>query len=511
MRAEDEAAERMPHGRAGVVPGLVLAAAWLALLTVLGFAASFRGLLPLDARSGEAVADARLEMPLWTSAIEPVLAPFQIVVGASNYQAAAKSTACWIFAGVLAGFLVAYRRRSKSLWAVQIGNSVLFASGYTLLFVLYMLAAVLIPLPSWSLVMKDPANAIVADLHSHTIVSQDGIVSKEQNLAVHQSRGYDVVALTEHHPVERWIRVSADSHSIETIAGVEFGARIYGREYYFLLLGVSADAPIDDWFRAPQGAPPDGQAALRNLIARVHEANGVVLALAMNLRPVDVEQFIAAGLDGFEIVNFGHPEFTAPIGATLIAAQKAYGIALVATSDWHGWSGMFKTWTVFRLSTSPGNKADQVMDALRRHESGRIVPVVSQMFEQPSALRVFLAPFAEAVRYGGELSVPRLASWWVWTVLVVLAVRGLRRMHLNPVGAFVTAAQTALGICVIARGAALVALWLGEDSLDYPLFVGSIAMAAGALALAIAWINRCFLVRSIVASPWIRDASLERG
>ena len=158
-------------------------------------------------------------MPLWTSAIEPVLAPFQIVVGASNYQAAAKSTACWIFAGVLAGFLVAYRRRSKSLWAVQIGNSVLFASGYTLLFVLYMLAAVLIPLPSWSLVMKDPANAIVADLHSHTIVSQDGIVSKEQNPAVHQSRGYDVVALTEHHPVERWIRVSANSIRLRLLQG----------------------------------------------------------------------------------------------------------------------------------------------------------------------------------------------------------------------------------------------------------------------------------------------------
>ena len=115
----------MPHGRAGVVPGLVLAAAWLALLTVLGFAASFRGLLPLDARSGEAVADARLEMPLWTSAIEPVLAPFQIVVGASNYQAAAKSTACWIFAGVLAGFLVAYRRRSKSYrgWRLFLSRS----------------------------------------------------------------------------------------------------------------------------------------------------------------------------------------------------------------------------------------------------------------------------------------------------------------------------------------------------------------------------------------------------
>jgi hypothetical protein len=336
-------------------------------------------------------------------------------------------------------------------------------------------------------------------------------VSKEQNLAIHRSRGYDVVALTEHHPMQRRIGTSADSHSIETIAGLEFGVRIHGREYYFLLLGVAADAPLDDWFSAPRGAPPGGLAALRNLIARVHAANGVVLALAMNLRPADVEQFVAAGLDGFELVNFGHPEFTAPIGAALIAEQKARGIALVATSDWHGWGGMFKTWTVFRLPASPGNNADRVMDALRRHDSGRIVPVVSQMFEEPSARRVLLAPFAEAVRYGGELSVPRLASWWVWTVLMVLAVRGLRRMRLNPVGTFVTAAQAVLGVCVIARGAALVALWLRGDSMDYPLFVGSIAIATGALALAIAWINRCFLVRSIVASPWIPDASLERG
>ena len=84
---------------------------------------------------------------------------------------------------------------------------------------------------------------------------------------------------TEHHPVERWIRPSADSHSIETIAGVEFGARMPTAANTISFCWVfPADAPlIDDWFRAPQGAPPDGQAALRNLIARVHEANGVVL------------------------------------------------------------------------------------------------------------------------------------------------------------------------------------------------------------------------------------------
>jgi hypothetical protein len=490
--------------------GRTVVISWLVLLTILSLASSFRGLEPLDARTGQVFPGARLEMPIWASVVEPLTAPFTIVAGASDYRAAAISTLCWIFAAVFAGFYWAYRRRPTSSWTIDVANSLVFASGFTVLSVFYLFVALLIPLPSWSLVMDDPAAGVVADLHSHTLASHDGLVSSRQNLSMHQSRGYQIVAFTEHYPVRKRLQPAVadppprSQHHVEAISGLEFYAWLVDRGYYFLLLGIPTDAPVAEWLKPPEDMVPHlAPSPVHNLANKVHQANGAILAMGQNLRRDDIQRFIDAGVDGFEIANFGHPEFTWSTVQDLVKAQETRGVALVASSDWHGWGGLFKTWTIFRLDAVAGNTADLVVDALRRRDSSRIVPVVSQMFVQPSTFRVVFAPFAEAVRYGTELSFARLVAWWIWMPLVIAAARWLRRWHLNLAGVILNTAQVMLGAGAIARGMMLISLWSTQGAYRFPAIIGIIAIAAGMAALAVTWINRCFLHRSIVASPWI--------
>jgi hypothetical protein len=439
-------------------------------------------------------------MPLWASVIEPFSAIFTIVVGAPDYQAAAFSTAFWIFLFGFVGFLVGDRCKSqRPLW-LSLLHSSFFGSGCTLLFMLYMLLAVLLPLPSWSLAVDKPETTIVADLHSHTTASHDGLVSARRNLAIHHDRGYGVVALTEHFSTELRPQTSEPALTpadlTKVIFGTEISEAIEGRAY-FLFLGVKlgADTPLRNKLLRMWDEP-----SLRDVLHIIRdEMHGAILMEAWTLKPEDIERYLAFGVDGFEIANFGHPEITAALGPALVQAQKTHGIALVATSDWHGWSGSFKTWTLFRLSAPTDNPAAEVVKILRSRDPGRVVPVVSQVFETPSALRRHFSPFVEAVRYGRELSPPRLASWWIWTALLIWIAHRLRRLRLNPAGTLLIAIQAGLGAGVAVRAVQLMVVTLGQEAFDHSRLVGSIGLASGLIALVAAWFNRAIVVRSIFA------------
>src|SRR6478672_3389109 len=74
--------------------------AWLLLATAIGAATSFRGLVPLDARTGQAAQglDARFEFPLLGAVLEPLMAPAHIILGSPNYRISAFSFAVWLVA-----------------------------------------------------------------------------------------------------------------------------------------------------------------------------------------------------------------------------------------------------------------------------------------------------------------------------------------------------------------------------------------------------------------------------
>src|SRR5262249_24803601 len=208
---------------------------------------------------------------------------------------------------------------------------------------------------------------IVADLHSHTVASHDGIASRDENLAYHRARGYDVVAITEHFSGV-WRSTPFPSANErerpETISGVEVGVSSFGINRGFLLvLGIRPDVDL------PYGLLNQDEGRLledrvKQFISAAHGVHAAVLALSYRLSPEDIERFSEAGIDGFEVANFGHPNMPEAVRIALLKVQKAHRIALVASTDWHGWGGFGRTWTLFKAvdAAVPGGRSEQVIE-----------------------------------------------------------------------------------------------------------------------------------------------------
>jgi hypothetical protein len=349
---------------------------------------------------------------------------------------------------------------------------------------LYVLFVCLVPLPGHSLVVTDP-NAIVADLHSHTLLSHDAIVSQRENLAYHRERGYAVVGITDHHSGIWQTRAFARAEvpAPEIVRGVEL--RIWGadlRRGYLLALGLQQDLPFT--YQNYDLLTDDG---IREFIAFVKNVHGgAVVAMYVNLSANDVERLAAEGVDGFEIANFGHPELTPDTRKALLAVQASRGSALLANSDWHGFSGFARTWTVVRPANAAGSPGERVVGALRARNPESIVPIVSQMIVAPSPLRSIFAPVAETVRYAAELSPARLMSWWGWTMIPVWMGARLRRAGVSPGRCFLAAGLLVLGGPLAFRAAERGTAVLSGAPHSFALAVAAVGGAAGIAALAIA-------------------------
>jgi hypothetical protein len=143
---------------------------------------------PVDARSGEPLTWMHLVRPKWSSAIEPFVAPFDILTDAPDFRVMTESSLLWSIA--LASAFTGWRTRRLH----NVGIAVASVSAFALLLCAFFATK---PLPSWRLVVDKPG-MIVADLHSHTYRSHDGFSSPEENLTVHRDHGFDVVGITDH-------------------------------------------------------------------------------------------------------------------------------------------------------------------------------------------------------------------------------------------------------------------------------------------------------------------------
>jgi len=488
--------------------------AWLILITILGVITSFKGIVPLDARTGLQIANNNLafDVPIVGSVLEPFTSVAQIIYGAPDYRIAASSIAFWLFLiSALIAFWKMGLREKCPTFQIRALKSLLSASAIILMLIVYGCFMVLVPIPSRSLVARDPT-IIVADLHSHTTWSPDAIASSSQNLAYHQARGYGVVAFTEH-LTKIWqstgfvIPNQSETQPLEVIRGVEFGIQNFGEEKIFLLaLGVKPDARLpyvdpNNPFNSKRKFPEE---ALRQLIDFVHNIeHGVVVAVGFRLHAKDIERLAALGVDGFELANFGHPENTEDVKNTMLKVQNSYHLALLADSDWHGWSGFARTWNLFDATDSIATRSDQVINALRNHDSQRVVPVVSHMMGTPSDLRRIFAPLVEIIRYAGELSRLQLVSWWIWTIIFLWIAKLLKRAGIPAAQCFVGCTLLVLGGGLLFRGLGLIAMWYRGAPFTFPRDVGIGGSAIGIITLLVAGliIRHCVQSRAAGCSP----------
>ena len=455
-------------------PVASLALAWLAFISVAALAFNLAPQLPIDARSGRHVAGAQLAFPGWGAVIEPVAALGHMLAGAPDMRVAIVSTLVWITAMALA---VALLRRLPARRAARL------VVGSMLVYLLYLCFVLLVPLPDWRFQSDDP-QLIVADLHSHSLYSHDGLVTPAYSLSMHKARGYDIVGFTEHgNPVGAAVAASFGGHGRPaTIPGIEVQTPSGA---FLLAMGLKPGKPVLTVLH-------DHADTLR-FIHQVHDIHhGVVIALNFRLTPQRVEMLADDGIDGFEIANAGHPSLSPALRRTLLAMQRTRGLVLIASSDWHGWGGFFHTWTLIRPRPSEigATKRETVLNVLRRHDAEAVIPATADAMGAPSTARAVFAPFAEALRYARELSPWRLAAWWGWVIVLMIAARRLTQRGLDAGRAMLAAWLAVCAAGLMVEGASMLVAAMGAAN-GFAMRIGASGIGVGIMAAwAAAWNSR---------------------
>ncbi|MGE0082659.1 MAG: PHP domain-containing protein [Thiohalomonadaceae bacterium] len=431
---------------------------------------------PFDARDWSPLDGVHLDYPWSGVALEPLLAPAHALTGAPDFRIALVSTVAWLLVlAMLAGALT-----GRGPWR-RLGRSLAFgavALGSALLYVVFM---ALLHLPGWRLVADDP-NLLVADLQTHTFGSHDGLVTAEQNLAWHRARGYELIAITEHNDPRGSFAMQALAHGDPAqpavIAGVEVSAE---EDEYLLGLGIDPQVGVLPW-RGNQ------KEFARKFIDHVHAQGGAVVALAWKLEPRHVHKLAALGLDGIELVNTGHPDIPDPVREAMLQVAASHGVVPVASTDWHGWGGFSRTWTLVRgtdvKALGQAERAAWVIDRLRARDGATFIPVAAGYMGPPGLARAVFAPWVEAVRYAAELSPARVASWWAWAVVLAALARALARRGWQAAPVIAAAAAMGVGAAVTWRAAALVGHFRADAGLEYAMEMGEPALWIGGLGVA---------------------------
>ena len=470
----------------------VVLAIGLAILTILS-CLPYTPQGPFDARDYTRIAGMRVEQNPWTALIEPLGAPFQIVAGAPDFRIAGGSTLIWVLLGagalgMFAGFRSQSRRTLLRIVLKGIWWAFVAASTFMLLVFLFVAARI----PGWRLIVDNP-DLIVADLHSHTVKSYDGLVSMQTNLKWHASCGYNLVGLTEHNQLF--------SHETEMPAGSSLDpppAVISGLEVHSgpraMLLGLCLDPGIQLTEPTDQLQDPTSWFA-----RQIHgDGAGAVIVVTQNdLITDDIARLADSGVDGFEIVNCGHPNLRSDLRQEVLNTCRSRGLVLVASTDWHGWGGMTRTWTVIRApgasALSRTQRANLAMGKLRERNPGDVIPVAAGYMGVPSRMRAIFSPVVETLRYAQELSPARVISWWFWVWAVFVLWVLLRRTGVHPGRVLLVLLIGGAGLGLVASGVSLIGQGGGDAS--YSVHVGLITLSTGAIAFLAALIDSLLIVR----------------
>lgn len=419
-----------------VSPYLAAAYLWLVLITGIALFSVGEPLLPLDPRTNTAVEGVHLSFPAWGSFFEPLTAPLHIVGFLPDYRQGVVSMFAWLLTCI---FLFPIFRAKKTTGLVQAAargfRAIMIA---LLLLALYSTYVLTTHFPNWSLV-KDMDSIIAADLHSHSLLSHDGVISARDNLLLHKERGYDLVAFTDHvnpqGPSAVFLASGDGLPAADALAGIEIPV-YYGAHFYFVVLGMSKDSPLPKGLAFYGGhelplTPPSVYIrkphtwSIEKFIETVHQHHGIIITVGYHINAADVYTLAEAGVDGFEFVNYGHRPLSAEVRQAMLDVQRTKRVALVASNDWHGWTGALNAWTL--VTSDPRIKdsspKEVLLEALRHRDVEHIIPVVAQAVHPMSLFETIVAPFTATFLYAKALSPWQLISWWLWIIVFSLLVK----------------------------------------------------------------------------------------
>lgn len=299
------------------------------LALVLGFAVLLSARTPLpaltDAVTGAPAGDARLVRPVAYVALAPLSNTLDALTFLSLNRARALLVT-WIAFLVLMGVL-----RRGTMWR-RLVRAVLGVAGFLGLAV----AAVLLPRPVPRLV-AGLGDVTVLDFHAHTSASHDGRHgwTVERLAAWHAAQGFQATYVTDHN-----IPFSGSEETvIPVLPGVEWSV------YRQHIVALGATEPLD---LTPFSHDTPGMLGLFTALHARGDLGIASLPEYWKNHWGDLDDLVAAGVDGFEIVNCSPKALAFPSAArrTVIDLARRHDLLAIGASDNHGWGRVTCVWNV---------------------------------------------------------------------------------------------------------------------------------------------------------------------
>ena len=310
------------------------------------------------------------------------------------------------------------RRRGFLLTGlVELGVAALFL---TTLVGIYAIG-VLVPRPMAQLHVDDP-DVVVIDFHSHTLSSHDGRKSftAERNRAWHRGGGFDVAYITDHDS----IRAALEAEKRNPRRAGDGTVLLAGREVVYRDIHVTTIGTFDPRTRTSTSEPCGPWPV-------------VVGTIPANLSHVPVAECPdhGGGLSAIELLD------GAPKGleegdrqrARILAIADSLDLAVVASSDNHGWGSTAVGWSLMRIpgwrDMTPGQLNDAIVRTIRT-EGRHAVDVVA--LRRPPETRIglwaSLGPLLLPQSFVSRLSRAERMAWLAWIALALwLSARRSRR------------------------------------------------------------------------------------
>jgi hypothetical protein len=368
----------------------------------------------VDAVGGAPPLDADLVRPTAYTA----LAPLSNVLDALTFLTVDRARALlfvWVPVLGLWGWLRPGSRRRRAFTAV-LGALTVPALG---------VAAVLLPRPVPQLAVADSA-VTVLDYHAHTDRSHDGRRgwTLEDLAEWHAAQGFGASYVTDHN-----VLFTDDfSGPIPLLPGVEWS--VY--DQHIVALGTVTLVDRAAFSR-------DTKAMLR-LFAELHRHGAIGIASLPEYwrnHWGDLDAFVSAGVDGFEIVNCAPKAigFPADARAQVLRLAASRDLLVVGASDNHGWGKVTCVWNLSSASAH-GYRSNRVI--------ARPIALVQGDWQ------AWTAAYTQPWLMLESLSWSERSSWITW-ILVILIYRAVPRRVGDPRGLGILARSLSLKILKLRR------------------------------------------------------------
>ena len=265
---------------------------------------------------------------------------------------------------------------------------------------------------------------VVVDFHSHTNASHDvrdtwmhGF-DAEANRRWHARAGFDAAFITDHNTPSR----DDTARRPALCAGIEVSAW----RAHVVLLGGSL--PVD------RGRYNSSLDELLGLLRGSETAYGALSVASLPEYERNhwgrLDRLVAAGLDGFEVVNAAPRanELTRARRDSVIALARRHGHLAVGVSDSHGWGATSMVWNLVHVPGWRGRPGEVCAAVLRELRRGlpAVRVVERHRLRADAGWPQWLTPLGVVWETWRGMGWPLAAAWLVW-VWGLYALHGVMR------------------------------------------------------------------------------------